>query len=84
MATYTAKEAAARLPELLDRAAEGEEVVITRPDGEPVRLVAEDQELVAPGPVTEAEIAWLRANRVTLAEQVGFTARVREMRDEDP
>ncbi|MGY2051044.1 type II toxin-antitoxin system Phd/YefM family antitoxin [Methylobacterium sp. JK268] len=84
MATYTAKEAAERLPELLGRATAGEDVVIAQSDGDRVRLVPDERDPIDAGPVTQAEIEWLRANRLALGEPVDFTALIREMRDESP
>ncbi|RVU16827.1 type II toxin-antitoxin system Phd/YefM family antitoxin [Methylobacterium oryzihabitans] len=77
MAYYSLEDAIARLPELLAKATEGEEVIITRLDEDLIQLVPAE-----PRPMTKEEIDWLRANRVTLSEPVDFTALVREMRDE--
>lgn len=77
MPYYTADEAARRLPELLAKAAEGEDVVITRPDEDQIRLVPAEAK-----PMTLADIEWLRARRVTPLSPVDSTALIRQMRDE--
>jgi prevent-host-death family protein len=61
MGTYSVAEAKNQLSKLIDRALEGEGVLITRRgqpvvELKPVRPVAH--------PVTEADIEWLRARRV--------------------
>jgi antitoxin (DNA-binding transcriptional repressor) of toxin-antitoxin stability system len=82
MATYSAKEAAERLGELLDKAAEGEEVVIARAEGGPVRLVPEKPKRIRKKPRSPHDIEWLEAHQVKLKEPVDLTALVRAMRDE--
>lgn len=82
MTTCTIDDATARLPGLVAKAAAGEDIVIAQENGDLVRLVPDEQNPTEPGPVTKAEIAWLRANRMTLAEPVDVTALVRDMRDE--
>jgi len=58
MTTVGATEAPAKFPELLDRVARGEEIVITR-DGKPAaRLVPPD---VVPAPRTKATVEEIRA-----------------------
>jgi antitoxin (DNA-binding transcriptional repressor) of toxin-antitoxin stability system len=81
MATHSVVEAKSRLSDLIDRAQQGEAVVITR-HGKPV---AELRALPAPArPVTPADLAWLTTRRVArrnAAENAG--ALVSRMRDEE-
>lgn len=82
MSTYSVADAKNNLSELIDRALKGEGVVITR-HGAPV---AELRPLrPAPGPITDVDLAWLDARRVTplmpLPEDAG--ALISRMRDED-
>ena len=81
MASHSVAEAKNHLSQLIDRAIEGEEVVITR-HGTPVVVI----KAVAPAhrPVTDEEIEWLRRNRVggPLPKEDAGTL-VSRMRDED-
>jgi prevent-host-death family protein len=61
MSTHSVAEAKNQLSKLIDRALEGEGIVITR-RGEPV--VELKPVRPAPRPITEADIEWLRANLV--------------------
>lgn len=80
MSSHTVAEAKTQLSRLIDRALKGEGVVITR-RGQPV------VELKAvrppPGPITDADIEWLRARRLgrPMAKTDAATL-VRRMRDE--
>jgi len=81
MASHSVAEAKNHLSQLIDRAIEGEEVVITR-HGAPVVVI----KAVAPKhrPVTDEEIEWLRQHRVggpVPKEDAGTL--VSRMRDED-
>ncbi|MGA3310688.1 MAG: type II toxin-antitoxin system prevent-host-death family antitoxin [Xanthobacteraceae bacterium] len=81
MGTHSVAEAKNRLPELIDRALKGEDVVITR-HGRPV---VELKPIPKPArKVTAADLDWLAARRVGLktpSEDAGtFVSR---MRDED-
>ena len=80
MSTYSVAEAKSQLSKLIDRALNGEGVVITR-RGEPV--VELKPVRPAPRPITEADIQWLRARRIgrTPAKTDAGTL-IREMRDE--
>jgi prevent-host-death family protein len=81
MSTHSVADAKNHLPQLIDRALEGESVVITR-HGHPV---VELRPLPAPPrPVSRADIEWLRAHRVgrRLAAEDAGTA-VSRMRDEE-
>jgi prevent-host-death family protein len=80
MSTHSAAEAKNQLSKLIDRALKGEGVVITR-RGEPV--VELKPVRTVPGPITEADIEWLRARLIgrTPAKTSAVTL-VREMRDE--
>jgi prevent-host-death family protein len=80
MSTHSVAEAKNQLSKLIDRALKGEGVVITR-RGEPV--VELKPVRAVPGPITEADIEWLRARLVgrTPAKTDGGTL-IREMRDE--
>lgn len=55
-------EAKAQLTDLVRRAEEGEEIVLTR-HGQPV--VALKPVRPAPRPITQADLDWLKANRIT-------------------
>jgi prevent-host-death family protein len=61
MPQHSVADAKAHLSELIDRALAGEAIVITR-HGTPV--VALKPVARAPGPVSEADIAWLASQRV--------------------
>jgi prevent-host-death family protein len=79
MSAYSVAEAKNRLPELIDRALEGEDVVITRHGHSVVELKP-----VPPLPrrVTAADVDWLDAHRVGRAaskEDAGtFASRMRD------
>ncbi len=62
------------LAELIDRALNGVGVVITR-DGTPVAELRAIRP--APGPITEADLAWLDARRVTPQEPLAEDAAMR-------
>jgi prevent-host-death family protein len=63
MSTHSVAEAKNRLSELIDRALNGEEVVITR-HGRPVVAIRAVREV--PHPVSAAELDWLAERRVGL------------------
>lgn len=81
MTKHSVAEAKNKLPELIDRALKGEEVVITR-HGHPVATL---KPMTAPTRiVTKADLDWLAARRATrgkLKEDAGTL--VSRMRDED-
>ena len=62
MANFNETDAANILDELIDRALGGESVIITRGGATIIELRALRH---APGPITEADLAWLDAWRVT-------------------
>jgi prevent-host-death family protein len=81
MTKHSVAEAKNRLPELIDRALEGEEIVITR-HGHPVAELR--GVLQAPKALTDPELDWLvsrRAGRGRSKKDAG--ASVSRMRDED-
>jgi prevent-host-death family protein len=81
MANHSVAEAKNRLSELIDRALGGEGVVITRHGRPVVELKPVPQQ---GRPVTETDLAWLRARRAgrgSSGEDAGSL--VSEMRDED-
>jgi prevent-host-death family protein len=81
MSTYSVAEAKNRLSELINRAVDGEGVVITR-HGEPVV----ELKAVKPAPrrMTEADFEWLRARRERLPmAKVDAGTFVSRMRDEE-
>jgi antitoxin (DNA-binding transcriptional repressor) of toxin-antitoxin stability system len=82
MSTHSIAEATSQLPRLIDRALEGESVVISR-DGQPLvelRPVAR-----RPKPLTPADIEWLDAHRVgTVPASLDAATEVRNLRDEGP
>ena len=80
MGNHSVAEAKNKLSELIDRALRGEGVVITR-HGTPV---AELRPIPpAPRRVTQADIEWLRANRVGKASAEDAGTFVSKMRDEE-
>ena len=86
MTTHSIAEAKNQLSQLIDRALEGEPVVITR-RGEPVvelKPIRPAPRPITPGPITKADIEWLRARRVgrTPAKTDAGTL-VSQMRDEE-
>lgn len=79
MGTHSVAEAKDRLPELIDRALEGESVVITR-HGHPV---VELRAIPAhPRPITDADLDCLAAQRTGPLGSVDAVTLVSEMRDE--
>lgn len=77
MAYYSLEDAIARLPELLAKATEGEEVIITRLDEDLVQLVPTE-----PRPVTKEEMDRAVANQIIPREPIDSTALLRQIRDE--
>lgn len=81
MGTHSVAEAKNRLPELIDRALNGEGVVITR-HGRPVAELRPIPE--PPRPVTAADLDWLAAERSKLpSSSTDAGTLVSRMRDED-
>ena len=80
MGKHTVAEAAEKLPELIERARNGEDVLITR-DGD---VVAEIRPVAsAPRAITQADIEWVRARRSPrLSQTIDSATLVRQMRDE--
>ncbi|HME27094.1 MAG TPA: type II toxin-antitoxin system prevent-host-death family antitoxin [Acetobacteraceae bacterium] len=73
MATYSVAEAKNRLPALIDKAIEGEEVVITR-HGKPVaELHPRHQPSVKPSKAARPMLEWLLA-RTRARKSVGITS----------
>jgi prevent-host-death family protein len=73
MASYSVAEAKNRLPSLIDKAIEGEEVVITR-HGKPVaELRPSRQQGARPGKPSTAMLEWLLA-RTRARKSVGITS----------
>ncbi|WP_376088736.1 hypothetical protein ACE7GA_16685 [Roseomonas sp. CCTCC AB2023176] len=86
MATYSIEEALERLPAFLQRAAQGEEVIIAGGVGIKASLNALRR---TPGPMSPERLAWLDSVRVTPAPAPAPGAPsgpdlVRRMRDEGP
>jgi prevent-host-death family protein len=83
MSHHSVVEAKNNLSDLIARAENGEEVVITR-HGTPVaELKAVKSAGKGPRPMTEADFAWLDANRIKLKPGAPDSATlVRQMRDE--
>ena len=81
MANHSVADAKNHLSQLIDRAIEGEDVVITR-HGTPVVVLKAVAR--APGPITDAEVEWLRRHRVEgSAPKEDAGSLVSRMRDED-
>jgi antitoxin (DNA-binding transcriptional repressor) of toxin-antitoxin stability system len=85
MTRYTLAQAETRLSELMDRALNGEGVVITRGKASvELKVVTQKKKSPRPRPMTEADWEWLRARRDQLPmmkEDAGMF--VSRMRDED-
>ena len=80
MSTHSVAQAKNQLSKLIDRALKGEGVVITR-RGQPVVELRPVRP--ASRPITEADIEWLRANRVgKTMPQTDAATLIRQMRDE--
>lgn len=81
MSNHSVAEAKNRLPELIDRALEGEDIVITRHGRPVVELKAIPR---AAKPVTSADLDWLAARRVgrKVPDDDAGTF-ISKMRDED-
>jgi prevent-host-death family protein len=80
MSTHSVADAKNQLSKLIDRALTGEGIVITRRGQPVVELKPVHPE---PGPVTEADIGWLRARRVgRKMPGTDAGALLRKMRDE--
>jgi antitoxin (DNA-binding transcriptional repressor) of toxin-antitoxin stability system len=79
MSTHSIAEATSELPRLIERALQGESVVISR-DGQPVVELRPIPP--PPRPVTQADLEWIDAHRVGKA-QAGLDAatEVRRTRD---
>ena len=81
MSTHSVAEAKNRLPELIDRALKGEDIVITR-HGKPVAELKPIPK--PPRPVTAEDLDWLAAHRVRrLSKRENAGQIVSRMRDED-
>lgn len=81
MSSYSVAEAKNKLSELINRALDGEGVVITR-HGEPVVEVKSLKR--QPRRMTEADFDWLRARRARLTQaKTDAVTLIRQMRDED-
>lgn len=80
MGTHSVAEAKNKLPELIDRALQGEGVIITR-HGKPVAELRAIPE--APRPVTGADLDWLAERRVEGRPTKDAGTFVSQMRDED-
>jgi prevent-host-death family protein len=87
MSTHSVAEAESKLSELIDRALDGEGVVITR-DGQPVvelKPVPRQAKLAELKPrwTVEEQIEWLRARRARLPmSKVDAVTEIRRMREE--
>jgi prevent-host-death family protein len=80
MSTYSVADAKNRLPELIDRALDGEDVVITR-RGQPVAALKPVPE--RPRPVSPQDLDWLAAHRIgRLSTKGNAGSLVSQMRDE--
>lgn len=80
MSTHSVAEATTQLPRLIDRALNGEPVVISR-DGQPVVELRPIS--AAPRPLTQADIDWIDGHRVgKVPARIDAATEVRRMRDE--
>jgi prevent-host-death family protein len=81
MGKHSVAEAKNNLSRLIDQALQGEDVVITR-HGQPVVELKPLRHV--PGPITQADIEWLRSHRVRPLRVTDDAATlVRKMRDEE-
>jgi antitoxin (DNA-binding transcriptional repressor) of toxin-antitoxin stability system len=81
MSTYSVAEAKNHLPQLIDRALSGEDVVIAR-HGNP--LVEQRPIRSAGRPVTAADVEWLKGRRVgNITPPVDAGMEISRMRDEE-
>jgi prevent-host-death family protein len=80
MGKHSVAEAQTSLSSLIDRALDGEDVVITR-HGQPVVELRPVRQ--RPGPISRESIEWLRANRVKPLKIGDAAELVSRMRDED-
>jgi prevent-host-death family protein len=82
MGTHSINEAKDRLSELIDRALDGEGVVITR-DGAPVVELRPVSQPRKGRRLTQADLDWLEQNRVGRMGNTDAGTLVSRMRDED-
>jgi prevent-host-death family protein len=80
MSSHSVAEAKNQLSSLIDRALEGEDIVITRHGRPVVTLKAVVRKAQ---PMTQADIEWLRQNRVGKPVKEDAGAYVSRLRDED-
>ena len=84
MSTYSVSEAKNQLPKLIDRALNGEGVIITRRGRPVVELKPVPSIPPESRRVTEADLEWLRTGRARLpASKIDAATFVRQMRDEE-
>lgn len=81
MSKHSVAEAKNKLPELIDRALKGEEVVITR-HGHPV-VELKSVNVPVPKILTDSELDWLANRRVGRVTEEDAGTLVSRMRDED-
>ncbi len=82
MTTYSVAEAKAKLSALIDEAAGGAPVVITK-HGRPIVELKPIVNKLPPGPMTEADFEWLAKRRVGRKTGLNAAELVSKMRDED-
>lgn len=82
MSTYSVAEAKAKLSALIEEAAGGAPVVITR-HGQPIVELKPIVNKPAPGPMTKADFDWLAKRRVGRKTGLNAGKLVSTMRDED-
>jgi prevent-host-death family protein len=81
MSTHSVAEAKNQLSRLIDRALQGEPIVITRHGHAVVEIRPVKP---GPSPTREEKLAWLGANRVRLSNSsIDAQAILRQIRDED-
>ncbi len=82
MSTYSVAEAKAKLSALIDEAAGGAPVVITK-HGRPVVELKPIASKLKPGPMTQADLDWLAKRRIGRRTGLNAAELVSKMRDED-
>lgn len=82
MSSYSVAEAKAKFSALIDEAAGGAPVVITR-HGQPIVELKPIASKPRPGPITQADLEWLAKRRVGRKTGLNAAEFVSKMRDED-
>lgn len=82
MSTYSVAEAKAKFSALIEEAAAGAPVIITK-HGQPIVEMKPVANKLRPGPMTQADLDWLAKRRVGRKTGLNAGELVSKMRDED-